>query len=560
MDYTKRQEAIYTTLLQGADPHYWHDESIAEDMAPFLQDPYRLGPLLAMAKKQGIDTFILQAGWKQAQHFNGAVPPVGKSVPVSPIDLAPELPKEARLPPRLAIGAAGWLEDYCAHSRFWAPRAADGFHQAVGLWMLSTISARRVCVHLGKPEFPMLFLTMVAPSTLYTKTTTAHIARRALRQAGCQFLLTPDRITPQALIRRMSGRVEDDYSVLDQEQKDIKRRELAFAGQRGWYYEEWGGMLQQIRRHDSVMSDFHGTLRVLDDGADDFSNETIMRGLEHVVDPSLALLCSATPADLAPYMRPGANWWQDGFWPRFAFITPRTDEPPSLADQPPGLDTLPAALVEPLHRWHARLGEPKCTIEPMYDSEGKPSGRWKADRRPFAPHVLGMPAEVLKAYNTYNKALLTLIIENRTSQDVKGCYGRFHAKALRVAILLASLEGCADIEMRHWAYAQHIAETWRNMLHHLLVIAAESEPKSNEQLWEEKIESLLSVHGPMTARELQRHLFRCPASALKNVLASMAAIGRIVMMPKGKTMLYLVPMDAPPAEVEDVEEVGRDEE
>ena len=548
MGYTPQQEDAYEQLYtRQAHKESWFDDTIAEKMAVFLDDPRRMGPLLIVAKEIGIDTYQLRKCWQL--YSNGYVhaptTPTDKATEHD-IDLAPELPTEAKLSPSVADGAAQWLEAYCIHSRYWAPRAAQGFHQAVGLWMLSTIAARRICVHLGKPEFPMLFIAMVAPSTLYTKTTTAHIARRGLRQAGCQFLLTPDRITPQALVRRMSGRVDDDYGALDDDQRDERRRDMAFAGQRGWYYEEWGGMLNQIRRQDSAMAEFHGTLRVLDDGTDDFSNETIMRGLEAVVDPSLALLCSATPADLAPYMRPGTPWWRDGFWPRFAFVAPRKDETPSLADQPPGLDSLPATLIMALQDWHQRLGEPPCTIVPILDGDGKTTGKWKTQRPHFRPTVLDIPRAVLAAYNTYAKALLSLVIQGKVSTDFSGCYGRFHAKALRVAMLLASLDGCAKIEMRHWAYGQQVAESWRNMLHHLVAIAADSEPLTREQVWEERIERLLMEHGPMTAREMQRHLFRCTSHDLKNLLGAMLAIGRIVMIPKGKTALYAVPLDAPP--------------
>lgn len=554
MDYSERQEQIYATLLRGADPHYWHDVSIAPDMAAFLDDPYRLGPLLSVAKKQGIDTFVLRAGWQQAQHLNGtSADVIATSFPYVAPPLTPPLPEAAQLDPACAASAAPWLDAYCKHSRHWAPRAAAGFHQAVGLWLLSTIAARRCCVHLGKPEFPMLFIAMIAPSTLYTKTTTAHIARKGIKQSGCQFFLTPDRITPQALIRRMSGRVEDDYGGLDSVEQEIRQRDLAFAGQRGWYYEEWGSMLGQMRRQDSAMAEFHGVLRVLDDGSEDFSNETILRGLEFVTDPALALLCSATAADLAPYMRPGTPWWRDGFWPRFAFVTPRTDENPSLADQPAGLDDLPSGLVSTLHDWHERLGQPSCKVEAVKDEQGKFSGKWKVQRPVFQPQVLTLHPEVLQAYRTYNKALTTLVIQKKVSEDLSPSYGRFHAKALRIAILLASLQNCRQIELRHWAYGQQVAESWRMMLHHLLVLAASSEPMTREQIWEEKIESLLSSCGAMTARDLQRHLFRCTSQELKQLLSAMVSVGRIVMIPKGKTQLYMLPLDAPPGEEEEPE-------
>lgn len=472
---------------------------------------------------------------------------------VPPPPLTPPLPPQAQHHPELAEGAAPWLDAYLVHSRTWAPRAAQGFHMALGLWVLSTIAARRICVHLGAPKFPMLFLALVAPSSLYTKTTTAHIGRKALTDAGCGFLLTPDRITPQALIRRMSGKVEDDYGDLDATEQAIRRRDLAFAGQRGWYYEEWGTMLHQIRRSDSVMAEFHGMLKVLDDGSDDFSNETILRGLEYVKDPSLALMGSATPADLAPFMRPGTPWWRDGFWARFAFITPSEAESPSLARQPRGLDAMPSALITALHTWHLRLGIPGYTVEQVLDQKRKPTGRWKGKRAVFPPQVLAVPDDVLDAYQAYNDALMTLVIQGVVGPDLSACYARYHEKALRIALLLASLSESPRLELRHWVYAQAVVETWRAMLHTLLKTAAESEPISKEQAWEERIEALLGEAGAMTSRELQRKRFRCTSYELQRLLASMVNVGRIVAVPKGKTLLYMLPLDAPP-DLEDVED------
>lgn len=76
---------------------------------------------------------------------------------------------------------------------------------------------------------------------------------------------------------------------------------------------------------------------------------------------------------------------------------------------------------------------------------------------------------------------------------------------------------------------------------------------TREQIWEEKIESLLSSCGAMTARDLQRHLFRCTSQELKQLLSAMVSVGRIVMIPKGKTQLYMLPLDAPPGEEEEPE-------
>src|SRR5262249_26155337 len=153
---------------------------------------------------------------------------------------------------------------YISHSARWSPRAASNFHTANGLWTLSTVAARRIAVEIGHPIYPNLFLALIARSTLYAKTTTAKIARRDLQQAGCGALLASDRSTPQALLRNMAGVVPESYPVMSPDEQIAVSQRIAFAAQRGWYYEEWGSMLHQMTRKDSPMSEFHGMLRWLD--------------------------------------------------------------------------------------------------------------------------------------------------------------------------------------------------------------------------------------------------------------------------------------------------------
>lgn len=548
-------QLLHQLFYKKPPPAMWFLPETLADLALIRYDKAQWGEVKTHAKLQGINPWDLEGAVDEAiAKSNGYGP---EMVPLTFPDvrepLMPLLPHDARFDVSLAEGAAPWLEAYCAHSRHWAPRAAQGFHQAVGLWLLSMVAARRVCVHLGTQKFPMLFLALIAPSTLYTKSTTAHVAQKALESIGCRFFLTPDRQSPQALIRRMSGRVPEDYGSQDAATQIETCRQMAFAGQRGWYYDEWGGMLQQMRRSDSVIAEFHGLLKVLDDNLHEYENDTIARGLDRITEPSLALLASATVHDLAPYMKEGAAWWRDGFWPRFALITPYEDEEPSLIPQPQGLDTLPSSLVIALRDWHERLGIPSAEIVPMLDAKGKPVGTWKVQRAPFFPQVLPLSASVLQAYHTYNEALLTMVIRGEVHADLSGCYGRFHEKALRIAILLASLGDCKEIEMPHWVYAQQVVEGWRGMLHRLIRVAADVEPLSPEAVWERRIERLLETRGALTARVLQQNLSRCSSRDLHRMLDAMSGIGRIVTVKKGRAMLYMMPIDAPPEEGENDE-------
>ena len=476
--------------------------------------------------------------------------------PRQPPPLAPPLPQKVTLHPSVAEGAAPWLERYISHSAQWSPRAATHYHAAIGLWMLSGIAARRIAVELGSPLYPNLFLTLVSRSTLYAKTTTAKIGRGGLRQAGCGTLLASDRATPQALLHTMAGAVPDGFGTLDPALQLALTERMAFAAQRTWYHEEWGGMLHQMTRKDSPTAEFHGLLRWMDDGEEHFESETIARGIERITNPYLALLCSATPYDLAPFMRPGSPYWHDGFWARFAFITPLANEIPSRRRQPAGIASLPAALVTPLQDWHQRLGIPKAHIEEIV-VHNKPTGRYKAVVDPLPCHMLTLGTEVLDAYYAYNDALLELIIAGAVSPDLDACYGRFHSKALRVAMLLASLAGQTRIDLKHWAYAQHVIEQWRLMLHQLVDTSEGAIALTRDEILETKIERTLGHYGAMTARQLQQHIRGYASREIGAVLDGMAKTERIMITTEGKTRTYSLPGDGPLRETQ--EEISTDE-
>ena len=510
-----------------------------------------------------------QAGWKPSQ--NGPIHHAeelssdeedDRPIPYRPNRQAlqspvPPLPQFAVLDPRLADGAAPWLEAYVAHSQRWSPRAATSFHQGVGLWVLATVAARRISVEMGSPIYPVLFFALVARSTLFAKTTTAKLGRDAIRAAGCQHLLGADRSTPQALLRSMTGPVPDNYEKLpDDEQARIRAR-IGNAGQRGWFYEEWGGMLHQMRRADSPMAEFHSLLRVLDDGYDSYTSETIARGLEEVHAPYLALLTNATPHDLAKFMTPGADWWHDGFWPRFAFLTPGQDEFPSTDIRPLGRSTLPSALIVALHDWHRRLGIPQVEMEEIRDNKDKPTGTYRANvSHPVYP-VLTLSPPVYSAYNAYNQAMIRMLTLGEVPNDFEACYGRFHDKALRVSMLLASLAGQDTITMPYWAYAQQITEQWRMNLHVMVEIARESTPASPLEQKEARIESMLIRRGPLSVRDLRRAL-NMSTTEMGQYLQAMTRGERIMTFKEGKKTLVAIPQDAMPPDDQEGTNSDRD--
>lgn len=464
----------------------------------------------------------------------------------------PSLPDDVACePPHLQT----WLSAYVEHSTKWAPRAAPGYHAAIGLWVLSTIAARRIVIHMGSNDiFPTLFIALVSESTLWTKTTAASIGIRLLRRVGCGHLLSPDRTTPQYLLKLMSGIIPQNYGTLsDTEQEDIQKT-FAFSAQRGWFYEEWGGMLHQMRRIDSPHAELNKLLIVLEGGASTFETGTIQRGLEHIDNPYLALLGNATPHDLLPFMGEGDAWWHDGFWPRFVFVTPPAGQDPSLTPMPREEYQTPHNLRAQLEGWHKELGVPDVLIEEMVEASGKRTGQWKGRIANVRTHSMMLNHEAYNAYEAYGNALLGMVIESKKCQqqekpmpvheDLWPWYGRAHQKALRVAMLLASVEGHGVIELAYWQEAQTIVEAWRKNLHEITaVINIEGQATRStlrRRRIEKRIEYLLATNGKMRARTIQRHIKGISSEELQAILESMTKIGTITTEKDGKQILYLI--------------------
>lgn len=514
-------------LLSEQAPDQWFTDTAMATLSHFRDDAQAWGRILAVALTLRLSPARVEAAvdsWRAKLPSSQASSP---AIHVSQPPLVSPLPASAQCAKSWGHCAA-WIERYIAHSQRWSPRAIQGAHQAVALWVLSTVAARRVYCQVGSSQvFPVMFLAMVARSTLYAKSTTAAVGRDVLKRSGCDFLLTADRTTPQALIRSMAGIVPQNYGSVDEDRQALIRQRLAFAGQRGAYFEEWGGMLSQMRRSDSPMADFHTLLRVLDDNQASYGNETIQRGLEYIPNPYLALLASATPHDLAPFMAPGSAWWHDGFWPRFAIITPGPDETPSLMQRERTGYTVPGTLIQPLHDWHTRLGIPSVEIEAASDAKGKATGAWDAMIGQLPQQELDISAEVYDAYEAYNTGLLMLLQSGDVVNDFDASYGRCHEKALRIALLLASLEGAVCIDIQHWAYAQHCVEGWRRNLHALTARIEASHPLTQEEQLEQKILTFLARAGAATARTIQRECHLKNSAFTKTCLDALVKVGHL---------------------------------
>jgi len=220
----------------------------------------------------------------------------------------PPLPEGIVFPPDVSQGSGQWLDLYEQYSSAVSPEGYDDFHLACGLWVLSTVAARRVYVPLSKRVYTPLAIALTARTSLFAKTTTASAAITVLQQAGLAFLLGDDETTPQKLMADMAGSLPANYGDLDEEQQARIRLRVAMSGQRGWYYDEFGQAITAMMKANGPMADFSGLPRRLDDCRDSYAYSTRTHGQEVINKPYLALLANMTPADLRAHADKGNNF------------------------------------------------------------------------------------------------------------------------------------------------------------------------------------------------------------------------------------------------------------
>lgn len=454
----------------------------------------------------------------------------------------PDLPKYSRLDSNLGAAACPWLDQYIAFSRKWSPRAFPLFHEAVGLWVLSTVAARRVLAHMGKERYTNLYIALTARTSLYAKSSTAEIGLQVIDYAGLIWFLAADSSTPQKFIADLTSNLPDHYDEMPDETKAIIKLRLSLAGQRGWYYDEFGQHVAAMLRDGGFMSDFRGLMRRFDDTPEKYEYGTIGRGSDIIQQPYLALLANMTPDDLRPFAKRGASLWGDGFLARFALITPPEGE--SNRDRfPAGERIIPGSLSSTLVDWHNRLNVPEVNLVNVLDKKGNSTGRKAVEITPSTLTVLEIPQNTREAFYEYHDGLLDLL-EKNDNHDLDGNYTRLAEKALRVAILFASLGNHDRVELNHIARAQQITEHWRAGLHELYRQVNEP-PLSEERENEERAMQIIQKLDGGTAVDVSRYIAGLSTKQIAYILDGLVDTGVLAVerMTHKKTRFYNFPTE-----------------
>jgi uncharacterized protein DUF3987 len=453
----------------------------------------------------------------------------------------PEL-KQAIIKPSTSNSASVWFDECVEFVRHWSPQSYPGYANGVALWVLSTVAARRVMLNFSEKRYTNLMIILAGRTTITAKSSAARVGLQIIKDCDLDWLLMSNP-TPEKFIKNMSLHIPDGYDeVTDSLSGEKLKNKIAHHGARGWFYDEFGGMVSNVARSDSPKNRFREIFRQLDDPNISISNDTIGRGNDCIESPYLALLGSMTPADVAPLLTRSQGLWNDGFFPRLAFITPHIDDI-SKGRYPAGERVIPVTIKKPLLDWHKMLGTPKVTIEEVCDEEGEPTGKKIPHVEDMSPQECCLGKGVVDAFYTYHDELLDMCLDERVDETMYGSYGRFSEKALRAAMLLASLENEGHIEMKHWAKSQEIAEGWRKDLHEFRKQTEEKqEIVSSGYLVENKIprtiERFKDKKGKLpTKREIGLYA-NLETKVRDKGIAALVADGVLREIPQGKTTIY----------------------
>jgi hypothetical protein len=285
-----------------------------------------------------------------------ALPQISGTAPKLSFTIERQAPPPVNEPPKTDYRLPGWLEQYVEWAGTTGNQTPILFHQAAGLWLLSTAVGRRLYGEApwGVKLYPNLYLMLVAGTTFYRKSTAYKLAEQVARDA-IPHMLMPTPGSPERFQEALAGRLPSNFDKLTREQQERLTKAQPFAAQRGLLKDEVAGLFGTINKRD-YMTGMKDLLMELYDCPDYFDKDT-QSGLNIVENAALSILGVTTPAGLGSAV--SHTDWANGLLIRFALLTPEAHY-----KERPAAKTYRAApqkLIDDLRALHERLPGPEQT-------------------------------------------------------------------------------------------------------------------------------------------------------------------------------------------------------
>jgi len=435
--------------------------------------------------------------------------------------LRPALPAFAELSIEQEYSAATgrvWLDDYLNWATNASPLTPRSFHEAMALWLLATVSTRRMHCRIGAEYiYPNLYILIVGRTTIYRKSTAMKLVRSVLQKAGLSALLLPAEVTPEALFDELAGIKPVNFESLSPDAKDRWIKGRAVAAQRSFMKDEASSIFASLKR-DYMAGLSELLLQGYDGDSGTMDKRLKSKGIITVKDLCLSFLGATTPIMYSKYV--GNEEHENGFAARFALITPECDmtyrSPTDDIDVPPSIVTRLGLLFRKVLPWH---GDKEPSVSLFVDEIVTPPSM----------HVLFSPA-ALDCLNGYRRALGWDMPREETFDESKAAaYARLGTMAFKVAMLLAAVdtdERPVRVEDCHAYAALLIVEQWRESLHRLDQDIAKAKNSGSD---EDKVIALIRQSGlkGVTMREIMQSCNLRPRGKAVDTLTVLADEGLI---------------------------------
>ncbi|MCL4300564.1 MAG: hypothetical protein KJ077_32810 [Anaerolineae bacterium] len=375
------------------------------------------------------------------------------------------------------LSAGKWLTEYVSYAKKCSPMSPEIFHEAAGLFLLSAAVARRVTLKTTVGNlYPNLFVLLVGPPGIIHKTGAINVADNLADKADLlrlSALGTTESMSIELSFTKQYGGLDKDS---DPKEYDRWYKERALAGQRSLIIREASGLFEAGRK--DYLAQLRELLLQLYDCPPKLQfGLTVTRGRTTVENVYLSLLGDTTPAAMRPYFSRNAREWADGTFSRFNLLTLETRPPYHYYLNANGDDPTipPGDLVERLSFLHYKfLKMPAVTIMPLEADKDREAIRSRLDVEPLTETSVKLGPGVVEAMRQHHKAIYDACWDAYSGQrdeKLPGVYVRLHDTAMKIAILLATIDSLDSVKpdivitLGHCERAQFIAERWRRSLH-----------------------------------------------------------------------------------------------
>jgi hypothetical protein len=440
--------------------------------------------------------------------------------------LRPPLPAGMLTEADLALAASGrgFLDDYVAFASAAAPAAPAIFHEALGLWLLSAISTRRVALNAAHaPLFPNLYILIVARTTLYRKSTAMDQTERLIEAAGLDYLLLPSEFSTEALFDMLAGLRHSNEAELPRDVQLREQKGRFFAAQRSFLVDEASSIFALAKR--DYGSGLHELLLKGFDAPQSWSKSLKTRGLIVVRRPCLSFMGATTPLKFGEYF--GNAEAESGLSARFVFVTP--DGPPIPPEWPPEIP-VPDDLITRLRELHWIL--PFRHTERMTEADILAADPLQIEAPPVLPARFAPEARA--RMDRYARTVGFDLALNENDQ-AGAVYGRLVVTAKKIALLLAygqMTEKAPElvISEANAVAAILICEQWRESYHRLSGDVA----RASSSKLDEKVLRYLAEAGPdgKSARDIFRECGMRDRRQLEDMLLLLTEDGKIERFPR----------------------------